>query len=201
MHAADRTRIIAETPFFRGLSEASQAALCNIALLREVPKREVLFREGDEGHSVYLCHGGNIQLYRTAQDGHEVVIKVLQAGEVFAQVILFEESRFPVSAVTLTDCTVVLFPRRGFHLLLEETGFRNDFMAMLTSKTKIPSSPSAPYSWACILSVQVGALAAVQPCLDRRWLAIARVVGVRRGNPGGREADRSPHVGAATLSM
>jgi CRP/FNR family transcriptional regulator len=107
-----------------------------MSIVRDVARREVLFVEGDQGHSLYLVERGAVQLHKTSPEGSEVVIKVAQAGEVFAEVTLFEEDRFPVTAVALTDSTVVLFPKAGVNRLLEEPGFRRDFMAMLMRKQR-----------------------------------------------------------------
>lgn len=125
-----------EASFFRGLSAGSQEALSRIAFLRPVKKREILFLEGDEGHSLYLLAEGSVQLYKTSAEGVEIVIKIIDPLEVFAEVILFEQSRFPVSAVTLTESLLLQFPKRHVHTLLEERDFRNDFIAMLLRKQR-----------------------------------------------------------------
>ena len=43
-----------------------------------------------------------MQLFKTSADGKEVVIKLVRAGEIFGEVVLFEQDRFPVSACALT---------------------------------------------------------------------------------------------------
>ena len=50
--------------------------------------------------------------------------------------ILFEKSRYPVSAIVCTDAEVIELPRAGFLKLLNEEDFRNDFMAMLMHKQR-----------------------------------------------------------------
>jgi len=85
---------------------------------------------------MYLLIGGNIQLHKNTEDGREVVIRVIKPGEVFAEVVLFEKERYPVSARSVTNADVLAFPKDGIHRLLAEEGFRNDFIALLMAKQR-----------------------------------------------------------------
>ena len=129
-------RFLAESTFFKGLSPESQKALAAICSRRELRKRDFLFREGETGRALYLLRRGAIQLHKTAPDGSEVVIKIVQPSEVFAEVVLFEQERYPVTAVALAPSEVITFPRLDVHRLLDLGGFRNDFIAMLMRKQR-----------------------------------------------------------------
>jgi CRP-like cAMP-binding protein len=127
---------INQSPFFKGLSEANRNELAAIGNIKEVKKRDYLFHEGEKGGSMFLLAGGNIQLHKNTEDGREVVIRVIKPGDVFAEVVLFEKDRYPVSARAVTHADVLVFPREGIHRLLAEEGFRNDFIAMLMAKQR-----------------------------------------------------------------
>ena len=127
---------INQSPFFKGLSEENRSELAAIGNLREVKKRDYLFHEGEKGGSMFLLAGGNIQLHKNTEDGREVVIRMIKPGDVFAEVVLFEKERYPVSARAVTNADVLVFPREGIHRLLAEEGFRNDFIAMLMAKQR-----------------------------------------------------------------
>jgi CRP-like cAMP-binding protein len=129
-------RFLAESTFFKELTEPSRRALAAIAECREFRKRQTLFREGQPGDALYILRCGHIQLHKAAPDGSEVVIKTVQPNEVFGEVILFEQDRYPVTAVALTEGEVVRLPRRDIHHLLANMDFRNDFLAMLMRKQR-----------------------------------------------------------------
>lgn len=128
--------LIRNAKFFAGLSEAACRRLSELSRRRTVAKRDLLFMEGSEGHAVYLLTAGSIQLVKTNMDGKETVIKTVKEGELFAEVILFEKSKFPVTAIAVTEAEVIELPRAGFLRLLNEEEFRNDFMAMLMAKQR-----------------------------------------------------------------
>jgi CRP/FNR family transcriptional regulator len=132
----DPYQLIRNAKFFSGLSEAACKRLAELSHRRTVAKRDLLFMEGSDGNAVYLLTSGSIQLVKTNMDGKETVIKTVKLGELFAEVILFEKSKFPVTAIACTEAEAIELPRAGFLKLLNEEEFRNDFMAMLMHKQR-----------------------------------------------------------------
>ncbi len=132
----DPYQLIRDAKFFSGLSEAACKRLAALSRRRTIKRRELLFMEGSEGKAVYLLTAGSIQLVKTNLDGKETVIKTVKEGELFAEVILFEKSKYPVTAIAVTEAEVIELPRAGFLKLLNEEEFRNDFMAMLMHKQR-----------------------------------------------------------------
>ncbi|MDY0292186.1 MAG: Crp/Fnr family transcriptional regulator [Desulfuromonadaceae bacterium] len=84
----------AETPEHRALVEQSSRFI-------KVEKRHLLFNEGDEGSEFYFLAQGKVKLYRATEDGKEAVIRLLEKGEYFAEILLQLKRRYPVSALAL----------------------------------------------------------------------------------------------------
>jgi CRP/FNR family transcriptional regulator len=85
---------------------------------------------------MFLLTDGNVQLHKNTEDGREVVIRIVKPGEVFAEVVLFEKERYPVSARAVTQAELLVFPREGIHRLLKEENFRNGFIGLLMAKQR-----------------------------------------------------------------
>ena len=144
------------TDLFGSLTDRSKRLIGEIALPRELARNETLFFEGEKGEAVYLLASGEIQLSKTNGSGDKtVIIKSVKAGEVFAEVVLFEEDRFPVTAIAVRKSLVYLFPKREFLTLLEIADFRNEFILMLlrrqrylTERMRSAIPLSAPALWA-----------------------------------------------------
>lgn len=122
--------------FFKGLSAEHRHTLSEIGRYRSFRKRAVLFHEGEAGHSMFLLTGGTVQLHKNTEDGREVVIRLVQLGEIFAEVVLFEQERYPVSARALVSSEVLVFPRAEIHRLLATESFRNGFIALLIARQR-----------------------------------------------------------------
>ena len=132
----DITELLKQSDFFNSISASSRAAVAAICIPKVLQKREMLFMEGEKGQAMFLMAQGAVQLFKTSAEGKEVVIKLVRAGEIFGEAVLFEQELYPVSACALTPAEVFLLPRRQFDCLLEEEGFRRDFIGMLLAKQR-----------------------------------------------------------------
>jgi CRP-like cAMP-binding protein len=132
----DAHKLLKDSDFFNGISERSIRSLAAICIPKRVEKRQLIFLEGEEGHSMYILAEGGVQLYKTAADGREIVIKTIRAGEIFAEVVLFEESAYPVSAVALEKSLLLRLSRQQIDCLLVTDSFRRDFIGMLMRKQR-----------------------------------------------------------------
>lgn len=127
---------IENSSFFGGLSKTQCQALAAITSIRSVRKRETLFLEDTKGSTMFLLCTGCIQLSKASADGDEVVIRTIKPGEVFAEVILFEKQRYPVTAVAVSASEVIAFAKTDILGLLDTTEFRNEFIAFLMTKQR-----------------------------------------------------------------
>ena len=132
----DITTLLLQSDFFRSMSVSARKAVAAICIPKVLKKREMLFMEGEKGHAMFLMARGAVQLFKSSAEGKEVVIKIVRPGEIFGEAILFERDLFPVSACALTPAEVFLLPKKQFDCLLEEEGFRRDFIAMLLAKQR-----------------------------------------------------------------
>ena len=128
--------LLQEIGYFKGIFPSSLKAVAEICLFKTCEKRELLFTEGQKGLALYGCITGAVQLYKTTEDGKQVVIKMISPGELFGEVILFEADRYPVTAEALMRSRVFLLPKHQFICLLQREDFRNDFIAMLMRKQR-----------------------------------------------------------------
>lgn len=132
----DAQLLLDQVDFFKGVSAENKKALAAICQPQRLKKREMLFLEGDRGSAIYLLAEGNVQLFKTTAEGKEVVIKLVQPGELFAEVVLFEKESYPVSAIAIEKSLVYLIAKRAFNQLLARESFRNDFIGMLMRKQR-----------------------------------------------------------------
>jgi CRP/FNR family transcriptional regulator len=127
---------IRQSTFFKGLSSNHYRELASIVRLQKLKKRGYLFHENEQGENMFLLLGGNLQLHKNTEEGREVVIRIVKPSEVFAEVVLFERDRYPVSARALVDSEVLVFSRDRIHQLLCQKDFRNAFIAMLIGRQR-----------------------------------------------------------------
>ena len=127
---------LAKSAFFSGLARDTCRTLAARCRLRRLRKREPLFHEGDAGRALYLLIGGSIQLLKATADGREVVIRTIQPGETFAEVILEPDTAYPVSAIALAASELIELARADVFRLLDTPRVREDFIAFLMRKQR-----------------------------------------------------------------
>ncbi|MFY9397918.1 MAG: Crp/Fnr family transcriptional regulator [Desulfomonilia bacterium] len=121
---------------FPSLSGRPLALMAESCRLVECPRNSVLFLEGDAGSAFFQLIEGTIKIFKTSPSGQETVLKLLEPGAFFGEVVLIEQGSYPVSAVAIQDSRVLRIPCGPFMKLLDEPEFRTRFIAMLMAKQR-----------------------------------------------------------------
>lgn len=132
----DIRKRLADTVLFSGLAPRHLDRLAESVSRRTLPKRGILFHEGEPGRAMYILTAGRIQLHKTDPEGRETVIKILQPGESFAEVVLFEQNRYPVTALALAAAEVLEIDREVLRASLNEESFRMAFLGSLMGRLR-----------------------------------------------------------------
>ena len=127
---------LAQSEFFGSLSPEHRRRLAELCRFRDLDRHETVFHEGDRGVCLYACLTGSIRVYKSAASGQEAVLKVIGPGEIFAETILFEIDRYPATAVAMEKSRVAVLQKPRFLELLEDAGFRADFISCLMGKLR-----------------------------------------------------------------
>jgi CRP/FNR family transcriptional regulator len=129
-------QLISRSGFFQGLPAEACRRLAAVSRLQELRKGETLFHEGRRGDAVFLLAEGAVRLHKHTKDGNDVTIKTVRPGELFAEVVLFEQDRYPVTAVAAVAARVVVFRRPDFLRLLDDDTFRTAFITLLLQRMR-----------------------------------------------------------------
>ncbi len=80
---------------------------------------ELVFREGDASHEMYIVQEGQVELLK-AYAGEEKSVAKLEAGDFFGEWALLEEVPREVSARGLTDYRLLRIDQATFHQIVRE---------------------------------------------------------------------------------
>jgi len=80
-------------PNFSDLTASELDALMKTAIVRSYPKNSVILIEGDEGDSVYFVLQGRVKVFLSNDQGREIVISQIGAGDYFGEMSLEPGSR------------------------------------------------------------------------------------------------------------
>jgi CRP-like cAMP-binding protein len=129
-------KLLKDSELFSGMSDEAAGKIAAMGSIVRVFQAKMIFLEGERGTSFYILIEGSVRLFKSAPDGREVTVKLAAPGEIFAEVILFEKDRYPVSATAVTDSVLFSLNRTSFNTLLDNAEFRAEFMAVLMKKQR-----------------------------------------------------------------
>jgi len=128
--------LLSKTELFHDLPDALRRKVASKGKLRSYQKNATLFNQSDEGSTFYVLSSGFVKLLKFSPDGKEVMVRMVKPNETFAEVILFEDKEYPVTAVTGEDCELFELHKSAFRELLADEQFRSGFFAMLMSRMR-----------------------------------------------------------------
>jgi len=128
--------LLRNTELFRGMSDDALDRITSGGKLKRFVQGEILFTEGSQGKEFFLLIEGDVRIFKTSSEGQEISLKIIRPGEIFAEVILFENTSYPVSAMALNPGSVFGIERSSFTGLLDEKNFRNEFIVILMRKQR-----------------------------------------------------------------
>lgn len=105
--------------FFNFLKEEELKRLKEISIKKQFNKDEILFYKGETPKYLHLLLKGIVKLYTHDSKDNEVVIHNLVAPSLIAEIVNYEELRFPA------NCS---FETTGEVLLIDYEKFKNEFL-------------------------------------------------------------------------
>jgi CRP/FNR family transcriptional regulator len=114
-HSHHRQRV----QLFSGLSEVEMKTISAAARSLRKERGEFVYMPGDRANSVYFLKKGRIKLSVLSDSGKEIAIDIIQAGEMFGEFALIDESERSNMTQALDDVTILVFDKNDFVSLLE----------------------------------------------------------------------------------
>lgn len=115
-HSASRTatrldeRLLAQLPPFSQLSEAQIREVLDCARLAHVAAGDTVFREGDPAERFFMLLDGFVRVLRISEDGEQVVVLHIPAGQLFGIAKALSRSAYPATAEAASDGIVLAWP-------------------------------------------------------------------------------------------
>ncbi len=78
---------------------------------RAYPDRECIVRQGDEANTMFVVISGKVEVVRETDDG-EVPLAVLQRGDIFGEMALFEKDTRSTTVRALGEARVMTLDKR-----------------------------------------------------------------------------------------
>jgi CRP/FNR family transcriptional regulator len=112
--AAPIEATLACTPIFGAMDPAELKQFAAMAKRRNVARGELIFTEGSPCDAFFIAEKGKFRLFRTAADGRAHILHHISPGQSFAEAAVFGSGRYPASAESTENGTLVVVPSGQF---------------------------------------------------------------------------------------
>lgn len=129
---------IKKNEFFNGIDDSKVEKI--ILELRHISKKyskwQIIANEGEECNSLGLVIEGTIEIQRIYSSGKHIVLKRMEAGEVFGEAIIFSKrNEYPATIISSSDSVVSYLKKEDIiKLCLNEEIILKNFITLLSDK-------------------------------------------------------------------
>lgn len=110
---------------FSGCGPAEMEEITAASRVLRKERGEFVYMPGEPADSVYVLRKGRIKLSMLAESAREFVIDIIQAGEIFGEFALIDESERSNMAQALDDAVMWMFGKRDFMRVLAKQAALN----------------------------------------------------------------------------
>jgi CRP-like cAMP-binding protein len=115
----EKRQIFEQHFLFGRLSTGEIDSLIGYTRVERYPAGREIFDKGSPGHSLMAVLRGSIKISSLSSDGKEVVLRIINAGEIFGEIATLDGEERSADAAAMTDCELLVLNRRNFLLMLE----------------------------------------------------------------------------------
>lgn len=133
----DIRKHLSQVDLFNGLTLQQLEEVVRIVSDKEYKKGEPVFYDGDEGIGFYIVISGRVKVFKVSPDGKEQIMHIFGPGQPFAEVPVFEGSRYPANAEAMERSRLYFLPKKGFvQLIHENPSLAMNMLASLSQRLK-----------------------------------------------------------------
>jgi len=114
-----RPEVLKKVPFFEDLTDAELSMIAAVMTEKAFARNELIFLEDDPGEGMFIIRQGRVKVSKSSADGREQILHILKEGDIFAEVVLFDQGVYPASAEAVEETRVWLLRNGDMEVLLQ----------------------------------------------------------------------------------
>lgn len=104
---------------FKNLSDQELSELGAHISSESFKKKEAIFHEGEPPEWFYIVASGKVKITKLSHEGKEVILEIIQPGDIFGGVAVLKNISYPANAVTMEDTEVLKISRKNLMRILD----------------------------------------------------------------------------------
>lgn len=109
-----RSLLTDSAALFSGLNVSDLDVLLSLATTVSITARRIVCRKGEPGDALYVVISGKLKVTAESDDGRELIVAILDAGETFGEMSLLDGKPRSASVVAVHDSELLVIHRLDF---------------------------------------------------------------------------------------
>ena len=132
----ERRQILRRSALFARLPDDEIDKMFEHAVIRRYAADAQIFYKGDLGSSMMAVLRGRVVIRAPSSDGKEVILNIINEGEIFGEIALLDGKERTADATAMTDCELLVIARRSFLPLLERPDMMRELLNVLCERLR-----------------------------------------------------------------
>jgi CRP/FNR family transcriptional regulator, cyclic AMP receptor protein len=132
----ERRQILRCSALFARLSDDEIDGVFEQAVIRRYAAGAQIFYKGDPGCSMMAVLRGRVLISAPSSDGKEVILNIINEGEIFGEIALLDGKDRTADATAMTKCELLVVGRRSFLPLLERPDMVRELLNVLCERLR-----------------------------------------------------------------
>src|SRR4029450_4163230 len=116
----DEKELLRTVPIFSEITDEDISSLARLALRKRYAKDAVIFFENEEGDFFFMILDGRIKVTILGDDGREVILSLLGAGDFLGEMALLDNEPRSATAIAVEDSELLSLHRTDFQTVLSD---------------------------------------------------------------------------------
>lgn len=114
MEEAHRLWYLKQFNLLETMSEEEMQSINELVVDNTIKKKQPIYLAGEPSENLYFLKKGRVKITRLDESGKEFTLTLLEPGEIFGELGLFDDSPRETSAVALEDSIICMMRRQDF---------------------------------------------------------------------------------------
>ena len=105
---------------FESIDQSNMEKLNNITSMQEIKKSQPIYFAQDPSNSIFFLKKGRVKLTRTSPDGKEMIVALINPGDVFGEMSILDDTERTDYAITMDECLICAISKNDFREFSEK---------------------------------------------------------------------------------
>jgi CRP-like cAMP-binding protein len=113
-------RLLREQPFFADLTDDELTVISKITSRKDFKLGDTVFKESEDGQSVYVLKSGEVKACKVAPDGELFTLTIMKDGDIFGEMSFLDGRPRSATIVAMSDLVTYVIERSDFETIVDE---------------------------------------------------------------------------------